>query len=113
VKARVALSLARIEVELAGTVSGTGARAGMTGIGGDGPGRETETPSFSEAASIEVSQIAKVAAVTVDLRDGFRNARRSPEYRAIHGLSPDVNDTREDWIARLHPEDRTRTVQHG
>jgi PAS domain S-box-containing protein len=74
--------------------------------------RRTETLSFSEAVSIDVQQIAQVAAVTVDLRDGFRNERRSPEYRAIHGLSPDVNDTHEDWVARLHPEDRARTVQH-
>jgi PAS domain S-box-containing protein len=73
--------------------------------------RRTETLSFSEAASIDISQIAKVAAVSVDLRDGFRNERRSPEYRAIHGLSPDVHDTHEDWVARLHPEDRARTVQ--
>ena len=73
--------------------------------------RRIETLSFSEAASIDISQIAKVAAVSVDLRDGFRNERRSPEYRAIHGLSPDVHDTHEDWVARLHPEDRARTVQ--
>jgi PAS domain S-box-containing protein len=73
--------------------------------------RRNETLSFSEAASIDISQIAKVAAVSVDLRDGFRNERRSPEYRAIHGLSPDVHDTHEDWVARLHPEDRARTVQ--
>ena len=73
--------------------------------------RRTETLSFSEAASIDISQIAKVAAVSVDLRDGFRNERRSPEYRAIHGLPPDVHDTHEDWVARLHPEDRARTVQ--
>jgi len=73
--------------------------------------RRTETLSFSEAASIDISQIAKVAAVSVDLRDGFRNERRSPEYRAIHGLSPDVHDTHEDWVARLHPEDRARTAQ--
>lgn len=73
--------------------------------------RRTETLSFSEAASIDISQIAKVAAVSVDLRDGFRNERRSPEYRAIHGLPPDVHDTHEDWVERLHPEDRARTVQ--
>ena len=53
-----------------------------------------------------------MAAVTVDLRDGFRNERRTPEYRAIHGLSADADDTHEDWIARLHPEDRDRTVRH-
>jgi PAS domain S-box-containing protein len=73
--------------------------------------RRTETLWFSEAATIDIPQIAKVAAVSVDLRDGFRNERRSPEYRAIHGLSPDANDTHDDWVARLHPEDRARTVQ--
>ena len=57
-------------------------------------------------------QIIKVAAVAVDLRDGFRNERRTPEYRAIHGLPPDVSDGHEDWVARLHPEDRARTVRH-
>jgi len=59
-----------------------------------------------------VQQVAKVAAVTVDLRDGFRNEQRSPEYRAIHGLSPDGDDNHEDWIQRLHPDDRARTVQY-
>jgi PAS domain S-box-containing protein len=63
----------------------------------------------SEPAALQ--QVAKVAAIAVDLRDGFRNERRSPEYRAIHGLPPDTNDTHEDWIARLHPDDRARTVQ--
>ncbi|WP_244549197.1 PAS domain S-box protein [Bradyrhizobium canariense] len=59
-----------------------------------------------------LQQIAKVAAVMLDLRHGFRNERRSPEYRAIHGLAADVDDTHEDWVQRLHPEDRDRTVQH-
>jgi len=68
------------------------------------------TAGGSELASGQ--QVAKVAVVTVDLRDGFRNEPRSPEYRAIHGLPPDTNDTHEDWIQRLHPEDRARTVQH-
>jgi PAS domain S-box-containing protein len=63
----------------------------------------------SELASVQ--QIAKVAGVELDLRDGFRNEPRSPEYRAIHGLSPDANDSHEDWIRRLHPDDRERAVQ--
>jgi PAS domain S-box-containing protein len=81
--------------------------------------RPVETLSVSErpltAGGSELAsgqQVAKVAVVTVDLRDGFRNEPRSPEYRAIHGLPPDTNDTHEDWIQRLHPEDRARTVQH-
>ena len=41
----------------------------------------------------------------------FRN-RRSPEYLIIHGLPPDAaNETHEDWVNRIHPEDRERTVK--
>ena len=51
-------------------------------------------------------------------RDYGRSAERLskrtplPEYRAIHGLAADVDDTHEDWVRRLHPEDRDRTVQN-
>src|SRR5215218_9069683 len=79
---------------------------------GDKDHRATENNSFSEPASAGSQQVAKVAAVTIDLRDGIRNERRTPEYRAIHGLPPDADDTHEDWVARLHPEDRDRTVRH-
>ena len=91
----------------------------MAGISEEELRRPVETLSVSErpltAGGSELAsgqQVAKVAVVTVDLRDGFRNEPRSPEYRAIHGLPPDTNDTHEDWIQRLHPEDRARTVQH-
>jgi PAS domain S-box-containing protein len=61
-----------------------------------------------EAELAEVQKIARVGGVVVELRDGFRN-RRSPEYLAIHGLPPEaVNETHEDWVARIHPEDRER-----
>jgi PAS domain S-box-containing protein len=73
--------------------------------------RATENNSFSEPATTDFQQVAKVAAVAVDLRDGFRNEPRTSEYRAIHGLSADADDTHEDWVARLHPEDRDRTVR--
>lgn len=81
----------------------------MAGTGNED--RATESNSFSEPAAPGFQQVVKVAAVTVDLRDGFRNERRTPEYRAIHGLSAEADDTHEDWIARLHPEDRDRTVR--
>ncbi len=56
----------------------------------------------------EVQRIAMVGGVVVDLRDGFKN-RRSAEYLTIHGLPPEAaNETHEDWVARLHPEDRER-----
>ena len=79
-----------------------------------GTGNEDQAPendSFSEPANDDLPQVAKVAAVTVDLRHGFRNEPRTPEYRAIHGLSADADDSHEDWIARLHPDDRDRTVR--
>ncbi|MDR3468573.1 MAG: PAS domain S-box protein [Xanthobacteraceae bacterium] len=59
-----------------------------------------------------VQEIAKVGGVTVDLRNGFDNGRRSPEYKKIHGLDPDVADTHDDWIKRLHPEDRDAALRH-
>jgi PAS domain S-box-containing protein len=58
-----------------------------------------------------VQQIARVGGVTVDLRNGFDNGRRSPEYCEIHGLSPDVVDTHEDWVRRIHPDDRERALR--
>ncbi len=64
-----------------------------------------------EAELVEVQQIARVAGVVVHLVDGFRNDVRSPEYREIHGLSPDANDTHEDWVRRIHPDDRARTLK--
>ena len=61
-----------------------------------------------EAELALIHRIAGVGGVEVDLRDGFRN-RRSPEYLMIHGLPPTAaNETHEDWVARIHPEDRTR-----
>ena len=59
-----------------------------------------------------VQKIARVGGVTVDLRNGFDSGRRSPEYLEIHGLSVDAIDSHEDWINRLHPDDRERAVQH-
>ena len=66
---------------------------------------------LSESGPTGFRAIAKVASIAIDLRNGFRNEKRTAEYRAIHGLSPDADDTHEDWVARLHPEDRERTVQ--
>jgi PAS domain S-box-containing protein len=65
-----------------------------------------------EAELARIQRIARVGGVEVDFRDGFRN-RRSPEYLMIHGLPPDaVNESHEDWVNRIHPEDREKTVQH-
>ena len=65
-----------------------------------------------EAELARIQRIGRVGGVEVDLRDGFQN-RRSPEYLIIHGLPPDAaNETHEDWVNRIHPEDRERTVRH-
>jgi PAS domain S-box-containing protein len=59
-----------------------------------------------------VQKIARIGGVVVDLRNAFDNGRRSPEYREIHGLSPDAVDTHDDWVKRIHPEDRDRALHH-
>jgi PAS domain S-box-containing protein len=62
-----------------------------------------------EAELARVQQIGRIGGLEVDLRTGFRN-RRSPEYLLIHGLPPDAaNEAHEDWVARIHPEDRDAT----
>ena len=62
-----------------------------------------------EAELARVQQIGRIGGLEVDLRTGFRN-RRSPEYLLIHGLSPDAaNESHEDWVRRIHPEDSEAT----
>ncbi|WP_454619550.1 PAS domain S-box protein [Bradyrhizobium cenepequi] len=65
-----------------------------------------------EAELARIQRIGRVGGVEVDFRDGFRN-RRSPEYLIIHGLGPNAApETHEDWIDRIHPEDRERAIKH-
>jgi PAS domain S-box-containing protein len=62
-----------------------------------------------EAELARVQQLGRIGGLEVDLTTGFRN-RRSPEYLLIHGLPPDaVNETHDDWVRRIHPEDREAT----
>ncbi len=64
-----------------------------------------------EAELVRIQRIARVGGVEVDLREGLKN-RRSPEYLLIHGLPPEAaNETHEDWVNRIHPEDRERAVR--
>ncbi|WP_172108463.1 PAS domain-containing protein [Bradyrhizobium aeschynomenes] len=64
-----------------------------------------------EAELARIQRIARVGGVEVDLREGFRN-RRSPEYLIIHGLPPEAaNETHEDWVKRVHPDDRVKAEQ--
>jgi PAS domain S-box-containing protein len=62
-----------------------------------------------EAELARVQQLGRTGGLEVDLRTGFRN-RRSPEYLLIHGLPPDAaNESHQDWVQRIHPEDREAT----
>jgi PAS domain S-box-containing protein len=64
-----------------------------------------------EAELARVQQLGRIGGLEVDLTTGFRN-RRSPEYLLIHGLPPDAaNESHEDWVRRIHPEDREATEQ--
>jgi PAS domain S-box-containing protein len=65
-----------------------------------------------EAELARIQRIARVGGVEVNLREGFHN-RRSPEYLIIHGLPPEaINETHDDWVRRIHVEDRERTLKH-
>jgi PAS domain S-box-containing protein len=62
-----------------------------------------------EAELARVQQLGRIGGLEVDLRAGFRN-RRSPEYLRIHGLPPEATEeSHEDWVRRIHPEDREVT----
>src|SRR6266404_9839956 len=65
-----------------------------------------------EAELARIQRMARVGGLEIDFRDGVKN-RRSPEYLHVHGLPPDAaNETYEDWVNRIHPEDREQTVKH-
>jgi PAS domain S-box-containing protein len=62
-----------------------------------------------EAELARVQQIGRIGGLEVDLTTGFHN-RRSPEYLLIHGLSANAaHESHEDWVQRIHPEDREAT----
>jgi PAS domain-containing protein/DNA-binding CsgD family transcriptional regulator len=63
--------------------------------------------SAQELARIQ--HIGKIGGLEVRLASGYRNLR-SPQYLIIHGLPPEAaNETHEEWVRRIHPEDRQRT----
>jgi len=65
-----------------------------------------------EAELARIQRIGKVGGLEVDFREGFKN-RRSPEYLMIHGLPPEATDeSHEDWVNRIHPDDRDAAVKH-
>jgi PAS domain S-box-containing protein len=70
--------------------------------------RDIQALRGRELELARVQRIGGVGGLEVDLVNGFRSPR-SPEYLHLHGLPADfVNDTHEQWVARVHPEDRER-----
>ena len=64
-----------------------------------------------ETELARVQKIGQIGGLEVDLRTGFHN-RRSPEYLIVHGLPPEAaNESHEDWVRRIHPEDREAVEQ--
>ena len=65
-----------------------------------------------EAELARIQRMARVGGLAIDFRDGLKN-RRSPEYLLVHGLPPEAaNETYGEWVERIHPEDRERTIRH-
>ena len=59
-----------------------------------------------------VQEIGGIGGMRVDL-GGEITAHRSPEYLRLHGLPADAGvETLDDWVGRIHPDDRSRTVDH-
>jgi PAS domain S-box-containing protein len=70
--------------------------------------RDTQALRDRELELARVQLIGGVGGLDVDLANGFRS-QRSPEYLHLHGLPPNtIDDSHEQWVARVHPEDRER-----
>src|SRR3984957_7977183 len=74
--------------------------------------RDTQALRDRELELARVQLIGGVGGLDVDLSKGFRS-QRSPEYLHLHGLPPNtVDDSHEQWVARVHPEDRERVEKY-
>ncbi|TNC70891.1 PAS domain-containing protein [Rubellimicrobium roseum] len=63
-----------------------------------------------EAELARAHRVGRSGGHEVDLRGPPFRSRRSPEYLALHGLPPEAwNESHEDWLSRVHPDDRERT----
>ena len=71
-----------------------------------------QTLRHRELELARVQEIGGIGGMRVDL-GGEITAHRSPEYLRLHGLPPDAGvETLEDWARRIHPDDRSRAVEH-
>ena len=74
--------------------------------------RDTQALRDRQLELVRVQRIGGVGGLDVDLANGFRS-QRSPEYLHLHGLPPNtVDDSHEQWVARVHPEDRERVQKY-
>ncbi|WP_144630810.1 PAS domain-containing protein [Bordetella genomosp. 13] len=58
-----------------------------------------------EADLARVQRIGEVGGLDIDVAGGMRSWR-SPEYRRLHGLQDEGEETHGQWLARVHPADR-------
>ena len=74
--------------------------------------RDAQALRDRELELARVQRIGGVGGLEVDLAHGFRS-QRSPEYLHLHGLpASSVNETHEQWVERIHPDDRERVEKH-
>ncbi len=65
-----------------------------------------------EAELARLQKIAGVGGLEADLTGELRT-QRSPEYLQVHGLPPSTREeSLEDWLSRVHPEDRGRAEKY-
>jgi PAS domain S-box-containing protein len=101
---------------LTSSVHALGTAAEALGRGDPVPAFATPLREANEAASAlgaaaarlsRVQRIGRVGGFEIDLTSQV--SRRSPEYLRLQGLPPDMPSWQhEDWLRRLHPEDRER-----
>ena len=71
-----------------------------------------ERLSQRELELARVQEIGDIGGMRVELSEGFPS-QRSPEYLRIHGLPAEAAlESHDDWVKRIHPEDRDRAVSH-
>ena len=64
-----------------------------------------------EAELARAQRLGRIGSFEVELDGARMFNRRSPEYLRLHGLDDrHVHETHEDWVRRLHPDDRAQAV---
>jgi len=68
--------------------------------------------SRREAELTRAQRIAGIGSYEVECHNGRFVGRRSPEYLRIHGVGDEHGmEAHEEWVGRIHPEDRPRAEQ--